>query len=142
MKHPQDLPCAATALRKASRAITRLYDEALAPHGLTVTQFAILRNVARRGEVALPALADLMVMDRTSLYRTLTPMQRAGWIEVVSGRSGRAKLTHLTAAGEAIMDAAADDWARVQARVRQGLGGETWDALTASLARVVEVAGD
>jgi len=135
-----ELPCACTALRKASRAVSRLYDDALAVHGLTVTQFAILRNIERLGGPVLSALAETLVMDRTSLYRTLEPMQRAGWIEIAAAARGRAKLARLTPAGRALMAAAAGDWAAAQARVVEGFGAEAWAAMNAGLARVVEIA--
>ena len=72
----QSSTCACTALRKASRAVGRLYDEMLADSGLTTAQFAILRHLARAESLPLSRLADHLVMDRTSLYRGLTPMLR------------------------------------------------------------------
>src|SRR6185369_3655079 len=42
--------CFGTALRKASRRVTALYDETLAPSGLRSTQFAILAEIVDRDE--------------------------------------------------------------------------------------------
>jgi len=67
-------PCACTALRKAGRAVSRAYDEALAAHGMSTAQFAILRHVARGAPLALSRLAEQLVMDRTSLYRAVAPL--------------------------------------------------------------------
>ena len=88
-EHPVAATCACTALRKASRAVTRLYDEALDNSGMTIVQFSILRNLEREGPRPLMQLADLMVMERTTLYRALVPLEHAGWITIRNG-AGRA----------------------------------------------------
>ena len=123
--------CTCTTLRKASRAITRLYDARLAGHGMTTTQFAVLRNL-RGGEMPLSRLAEQLVMDRTSLYRTLAPIERSGWIEI-GGGTGRTKLARLTDAGRAAMIAAMPDWEATQHQVIGELGAEEWRKMTATL---------
>ncbi len=142
----QDSPpaCACTALRKASRAVTRLYDERLAAHGMTTTQFSILRSLARAGDLPLSRLAERLVMDRTSLYRTLAPVTRAAWVVVEDG-PGRAKLARLTEAGRAAMAAAQDDWDIAQAEVLGELDPGEWQAMLGTLGRLVaasQTAGD
>ena len=127
-------------LRKASRAVTRLYDSELAGQGMTTTQFAILRNLARADNVLpLSRLAERLVMDRTSLYRTLTPIERAGWVRVVDGE-GRAKNACLTDAGRQAMDDANDAWEAAQARIRDVLDEGEWDRMVATLSRLTGVA--
>jgi DNA-binding MarR family transcriptional regulator len=140
MHHDVLRACACTTLRKASRAVTRLYDERLAPHGMTTTQFAILRNLARaeRGEMPLSRLAERLVMDRTSLYRTLAPIERAGWIALAAG-SGRSKLARLTEAGRTAMQAAEGDWEKVQDDVIGGIDPAEWRALLGTLDRLQQV---
>src|SRR5262249_5171925 len=64
-------PCACTTLRKAARAVTRFYDAAIERAGMTTTQFAVLRAAERAGTVTMSRVADDLVMDRTSLYRTV-----------------------------------------------------------------------
>lgn len=132
---PNDLPCACTALRKASRAITRLYDERLAGSDMTITQFAILRNLAREGDLPLSRLAELLVMERTSLYRTLAPVERHGWVQVEDGEA-RCKVAHLTAAGRAAMAAATPAWEAVQQEMMTAIGKAGFAALTAQLRRL------
>lgn len=129
------LPCACTTLRKAARAASRFYDEALAQTGLTTTQFAILRHVERLGEPPLSRLAESLVMDRTSLYRSLQPMVREGWLEVepVSARSKRARLTP---EGRAKMAGATEAWEAAQAAFVSRFGQADWSAISAGLQRV------
>jgi hypothetical protein len=78
MMHMHQRLCVCTTMRRATRALTRAYDEALAPFGITVQQFAILRDIQRAP--SLPRLAEGLVMDRTSLYRALPRWSaRACW---------------------------------------------------------------
>lgn len=134
------LPCACTALRKASRAVSRVYDEALTGAGMTTPQFAILRNLARLGAVPLSRLADLLVMDRTSLYRMIVPMVRHGWLRIDAAPRGRSKAAILTPDGETAMIAATPLWERAQARIVETLGTANWAALAASLGDVTAIA--
>lgn len=139
MHQYSDQPCICTLLRKASRAVTRLYDERLAAHGLTVTQFAILRNLARHGDLQLNHLAERLVMERTSLYRTIAPVERAGWI-AIEQIDGRAKVARLTAAGRDVMERAESDWSSAQETLLGGIEGTEWQALQGSLGRLTDMA--
>src|ERR1700686_834142 len=112
-------PCACTTIRKASRALSRIYDEALAPAGLTVAQLGVLRAInrgAKDGE-PLSRLAETLVMDRTSLYRALGPMARSGWLLIKGAPKGRAKLVQLSKDGIRVTADAAEYWQRAQSRV-------------------------
>ncbi|WP_294057680.1 MarR family winged helix-turn-helix transcriptional regulator [Sphingomonas sp.] len=132
-------PCLCTALRKASRAVTRVYDEALHPAGMTTVQFAILRHIARAETVPLSRLADQLVLERTSLYRTLEPLERRGWVTVAAG-AGKAKLALLTPAGAAVLDSAVERWEGTQQRMTEALGEARWAELRTLLAETVEIA--
>jgi len=136
-----DLACVCSDLRKATRVVTRLYDEALAGYGLTVTQFAILRTCARLGEPTLSGLAKAMVMDRTSLYRTLGPMIEHGWIEVVPAVSGHVKRASVTAAGRELTQTAEAGWRAVQDRFVDAFGRADWVQVSAGLQKVLSVIG-
>lgn len=137
---PSRLPCVCTSLRKASRAVSRFYDEAFADAGMTVSQFSILRNLAREGESPLSRLAELMVMDRTSLYRALALLDRQGWIAIAQGTSGRTKTAGLTDTGRTAMKAAEPAWEAAQQRFVAMLGAGEWAALRGALEDVVETA--
>src|SRR5262245_7166561 len=68
--------CHCTALRKASRRVTQLYDMALAPSGLKITQRAILAQIGRSEAASVSTLAEAMVMDAGGLAHTLKPLIR------------------------------------------------------------------
>ena len=131
-------PCACTMLRKASRALTRHYDHALARHGISIVQFAILRNIDRIGTPELSPLAEVMVMDRTSLYRALSSMAKHGWIAIGEAR-GKAKAVHLLAAGRDMLAACDGDWMAMQRDVVGGLAPGEWDALQVTLAKLTAI---
>lgn len=134
------VPCACTALRKASRAMTRLYDEALAGSGMTTVQFSILRNLARQGAMPLARLAELLVMDRTSLYRTIAPLEACGWVEVRPANSGKARIAEVSGTGRAAMAAATPAWEAAQRRIVGAFGTENWQTIEGALGRLIALA--
>src|SRR3954465_13729428 len=91
--------CACANLRKAARAVTQLFDAALAPSGLKVTQFTLLVTSRLSGEATINGLAERMAMDRSTLSRNLKPLVREGLLEVGSGEDGRTRLVRISAEG-------------------------------------------
>ncbi len=99
-----DLPvpenCNCLAFRQAARHVSQFYDRFLAPTGLRTTQFSILAKLRRRGALTINALAEDMVMDRTTLGRNILPLEREGLVAVVrSSADRRSKELHLTETG-------------------------------------------
>jgi DNA-binding MarR family transcriptional regulator len=127
-----------TALRKAARAISRVYDDALAVSGLSVSQLAVLRAVARAGDEGAPLsrLAEALVMDKTSLYRSLGPLIHASWVTVSPGVRGRTKLARLTEEGRRITDGAAESWESAQSKVVDAFGVGRWADLQKNIAEL------
>ncbi|MCB1787001.1 MAG: MarR family transcriptional regulator, partial [Gammaproteobacteria bacterium] len=72
--------CHCTRLRRAAHAVTRLYDEALAATGLTVTQFSLLRTISRLDEPYITTLAEATGLERSTLGRNLRPLEKAGLV--------------------------------------------------------------
>lgn len=135
--------CACVRVRRASRALTRLYDESLRPAGLQSSQLSMLVAVATCGDegVTIGALADGLVMDRTTLTRNLAPLERAGLLRVArSPDDARVRLIFLTRKGERAIIAAFPHWERTQKYVREQLGESRADALREELGRVVALA--
>jgi len=93
------LPCLCASFRRAARALTQLYDEALRPHGLRATQFTILQALSLTGEISQGNLGDLLVLDSTTLTRTLRLMRAQGWVEERRGKDRRERRLQLSAAG-------------------------------------------
>jgi len=139
MHNTNQQACACMALRKAARALTRLYDDQLSPRDMTTTQFAILGTLDRRGDLPLTELATLLVMDRTTLYRTIEPVERRGWVSIGPG-PGRSKIARLTDEGRAVLRSGREDWAVAQERVLGDLRQEEWDGLLRTLNHLIEAA--
>lgn len=123
------LPCMCASLRRASRAITQLYEDALRPTGLRGTQFTVLQTLSLAGEVTQGDLGRILVMDSTTLTRTLTIMGRHGWIAKRRGEDRREWRMRLSKAGETQFQQALPHWEKAQARLRRQLGEELSDNL-------------
>jgi DNA-binding MarR family transcriptional regulator len=130
--------CNCFAVRAAARHVSQFYDQFLAPIGLRTTQFSILAKLKRRGSVTINALADDMVMDRTTLGRNIQPLERDGLIRIETAASDRrAKEVHLTKAGERRLEAALAAWAKAQARFQERFGTKRSAELRTLLRAVV-----
>jgi DNA-binding MarR family transcriptional regulator len=113
-----ETPCTCDTLRRATRAITAAYDAALAPSGLRITQFGILRKLARLGPLPITRLAAEAALDRSTMGRNLDPLERRGLVRIEAGNiDQRERVAHLTAAGEAAIEAALPYWRKAQERI-------------------------
>jgi len=124
-----DLPCFCASLRRASRALSQLYEEALRPAGLRISQFTILQLLSLAGEVSQGEMGHMLAMDSTTLTRTLAIMSRHGWIARRPGEDRRVTRIRLSNAGRAVFARALPYWETVQARVRKKLRAGQWDEL-------------
>jgi DNA-binding MarR family transcriptional regulator len=132
--------CACANLRKAARAVTQVFDEALAPSGLRATQFTLLVTNRLTGESSINELAERMAMDRTTLSRNLKPLVRSGLLEMQPGEDGRTRLVRLTPAGEKALEEAYPLWQRAQQETVSVLGEERHEALLGDVAQTVSLA--
>jgi DNA-binding MarR family transcriptional regulator len=126
-------------LRKATRAVTRLYDDALRPAGLRVTQFALLRHLVRGGEQRMRDLSASLGVDETTLNRSVRSLHDRGWIAIRTGADRRERMLSITDAGRAVLTDAEPLWSSAQRRMSDELGGN-WDALVRSLREVTRSA--
>jgi len=131
-------PCNCQAIRAAARHVTQFYDHCLAPSGLRTSQFTILAKLRRNGPLTINALADDMVMDRTTLGRNVLPLERDGLISIeASAGDRRAKELALTKAGAKRLRAAAKLWFAAQAQFDDAFGAKRAADLRALMATVV-----
>jgi len=131
--------CNCTALRKATRRVSQLYDSALEPCGLRTTQRSILMQIARSGNPPpLGELAEALVMDRGALTHTLKPLQRDRLIEIrIDPEDRRNRLVALTAAGRKKIEESTTLWKRAQAGFETAFGVAKSAALREALEFVV-----
>jgi DNA-binding MarR family transcriptional regulator len=133
-------PCVCNTLRMATRAVTQLYDDALRPSGLRVTQFSMLAAIARLGEANLRQLEEALAIDQTTLTRSLGLLERDGLTERVDNPDRRVKAMRLTAKGRATLAAARPLWSLAQDRVLGELGAKGWADARRRLAHLLDVA--
>jgi DNA-binding MarR family transcriptional regulator len=139
------LPCLCASFRRTSRALTQLYDQALRPQALRLTQLTILQVLARAGEVSQGQLGEMLAMDSTTLTRTLKIMSRQGWVAERRGKDRRERRLRLSKAGESKLTRAQPAWDKVQSRLRHQLGRQTWRSLlqfTHQVTDLIAVQGD
>lgn len=131
------LICNGSALRKATRRITQLYDAALAPCGLTVSQRSILVHIARGQMPTMTELAQAMVLDRSALARNIQPLERDGYlVQVRDTKDGRSRRVELTQEGKAKLAESNRLWRQAQDRFEAVYGAERAAALRLALAEI------
>ncbi len=131
--------CVSFQLRRTSRAITQLYDAALEPAGIRSTQFALLVAIAKKEPISISDLGDLLVIDPTTLSRSLPKLERMGHIKVVNGSDRRERLVRLTAKGRKVLERSVPYWRRVQSNVVSSLGRPSWREIQKGLERIKRV---
>ncbi len=129
-------PCNCHALRQAVRRVTQLYDHALAPTGLRVTQFSLLAHLRDSGPITLKALAGLLVMDRATIGHNLRPLEAQGLIALTVGPDRRSRLVQLTEDGMARLRAARPLWKQAQTRFETAYGTEASSALRETMVNI------
>jgi DNA-binding MarR family transcriptional regulator len=123
------LPCLSATLRRASRALTQRYEEALRPLGLTGPQFTLLQALSVAPEITQGRLGEVLAMDSTTLTRTLAIMRRHGWVAVRAGADRRERRLRLSKTGAAELNRALSHWEKAQADLHALLGDKRWDNL-------------
>ena len=130
--------CNCLALRQAARHVTQFYDQWLAPTGLRTTQLSILAKLRRLGPLTINALARELVMDRTTLGRTMLPLERDGFIRVAnSSVDRRSKELRLTKSGETQLREAGTLWIQAQKEFERKFGASRASRLRDELRAVV-----
>jgi DNA-binding MarR family transcriptional regulator len=136
---PTTCECYATALRKASRRLTALYDDALAPAGLRSTQYIVLSELAEGGPVTINELARALVLDRSGLGHSLRPLQRDGLIQLDKDPADRRSVhVTLTDRGHQKYEQARPLWQSAQDHVVAVLGTSAADELRSRLNAIAE----
>lgn len=119
--------CLAIRARRLERSVTRLYDAALRPHGLSAAQLGVLVAVALSGDVQPKTLCTILDLEKSTLSRNVALLVGKGWI--ASERSGRAQMLRLTPAGSDVLSGALPAWRRAQRQAQRLLPRDTVDTL-------------
>ena len=131
--------CTCAGLRRASRAISHLYNLVLAPTGLRISQFLILLEIAKTGESAHCDLARLFAASEETFSRRLASARKAGWVQMKID-TRRRRVYSLTEAGRSLLLLATPYWERAQERLMRQLGDNDWNLLAVLVERVTNAA--
>lgn len=135
-----ELPCACQDLRRATRVVTRIYDQELAKAGIEITQFGLLTALDLTAEANQKRLSAGFAMDSTTLTRTLRLMLKQGWIRARRGKDKRERLFSLTRAGRRQLATAQPCWESAQRRLRKELGDAGWTSMKQAVSQITGAA--
>jgi DNA-binding MarR family transcriptional regulator len=125
--------CLSVRVRRLGRVVTRIYDAALAPHGVSAAQLNLLSAIAV-GEGARPKdLAQLLDLEKSTLSRDLKRMEQLGWLRSNEAGPGGGRFVTLTPAGSRLLTDLRPAWEKAQAAARAELGHEPFAQLLAAL---------
>src|SRR3954469_13243298 len=128
--------CIAVRLRMLNRVITNIYDDALRPLDLKVSQMNILVAAAKLGTARPVEVCEHLHLDVSTLSRNVERMKARGWLEVVEGDDGRSQPFRLTAQGHKLLEKAIPAWSEAQQHVKKVLGGAFVEQLNQATKRV------
>jgi DNA-binding MarR family transcriptional regulator len=126
-------PCACSQVRRLARKLSSLYDTLLSPEDLTITQYSLLANIERAGQLSHTVLAEKMGMERTTLTRNLRSLTRAKWVVAATGKDRRQHLLQLTATGRRKLVRTLPLWEEAQRQFFSQIGSEPLQELRALL---------
>src|SRR5438477_8524132 len=133
------LPCACANLRRAARAVTRLYNRELHSDGIEITQFTLMMALKHVGEISQGELGEILALDSTSLTRMLKLLKDHGWVQAKEGHDRRLRLFRLTKAGREKFQQCLPRWKHAQEQLRAALGDKPLRELGAALAEATRV---
>jgi DNA-binding MarR family transcriptional regulator len=132
--------CGSFNFRRTARAVTRLYDQAFERFGIRSTQFTILVGIAKTQPTSISALAELLVIDRTTMTRSLRLLKKEGLLKVSERLAKRQRFITLTGKGERMLAATLPAWRVAHERFVQTLGADYWTSFRNELEKLAHVA--
>ena len=132
--------CGSFNFRRTARAVTRLYDQAFQSSGIRSTQFSILVAVAKIQPASIGALSSVLIIDSTTLTRSLGRLKKDGILSVSARGAKRQRFVNLTSKGEKLLADSLPAWRAAQERFVQAMGSECWVHLRSELERLAHVA--
>jgi DNA-binding MarR family transcriptional regulator len=133
--------CASLNFRRAARAVTKLFDLAFDCDGIRSTQFTILVAVAKTQPTSITALGDILMIDRTTLTRSLHLLRKDGLLTISERAAMRQRFLRLTGKGERTLARAVQQWREIQERFVNAVGADYWLRFRGDLERLAGVAG-
>ena len=132
--------CASFNFRRTARAVTRLYDAAFEKFGIRSTQFAILIGIAKTQPIAMSALAEVLLIDATTLTRSLQLLKKEGLLSISERAAKRQRFLTLTRKGEEMLAKTLPVWRKLHEQFVATVGAEHWADLRNELEKLAHTA--
>jgi DNA-binding MarR family transcriptional regulator len=132
--------CASFNFRRTARAVTRMYDATMQKSGIRSTQFAILVGIAKNQPISIGALGKILVIEQTTLTRSLQLLRKEGLITTSKRSAMRQRFLEMTPNGEQALARALPYWRRMQSEFQSAVGPSYWTKLRAELERLAKLA--
>lgn len=113
--------CYCTQFRRSANALTNIYDDALRPIGLKITQLSLLRSLDRLGSATYNEIAAELSLDKTTISRNIKLLIDAGWVQISGDEDARIKVASLSNEGARMLKQAEPHWSAAQAKVEREL---------------------
>lgn len=130
--------CLAFNLRRASRLVSQVYDDAFRFMGLKNTQFTLLHLLTKIQPATVQELAVELNVDRTTLTRNLAPLEKDGFLSIARGEDQREKQIELTEKGQMILKEGFPAWCAIQGRIEALFGEKATAQLVIDLRKLAE----
>lgn len=128
--------CVAVRLRMLNRVVTNIYDDALRPLDLKVSQMNILVATVKLGTARPIEVCEHLHLDVSTLSRNVERMKARGWLEVVPDEDGRSQPFRLTRQGRRLLEKAIPAWSEAQQQVKKVFGDGFVEQLNDAMKRV------
>jgi DNA-binding MarR family transcriptional regulator len=128
--------CIAGRLRILNRVVTNLYDDALRPFGVKLSQGNILAVTAKLGVARAADVCGILELDTSTLSRTVERMVANGWLEILPDDDGRSHPFRLTEKGKRLMERSVPAWEQAQAQAKKLLGEDGVSLLNSAIKRI------
>lgn len=126
--------CVGARVRTLNRAVTRIYDDQLRPHGIRFSQMNIMTLVMLEGPVNATRVGRALDIEKSTLSRNLKILEDNGWVRSDAGHGNARELT-LTAAGRRLLIDVQPAWQQAQDEVINLLGERATKAIRQSFER-------
>jgi DNA-binding MarR family transcriptional regulator len=103
-----------------------MYDLAMQESGIRSTQFALLVGIAKLQPVTMSALAKVLMLDRSTLTRSLRLLEKERMIKISKRAAMRQRFLKLTHSGEKALYRSLPLWRAAHARFVEAVGGDYW----------------
>ena len=127
------VPCICTTLRSASRRMIAFYDETIAPVGVNIAQFSLMRSIARVEPVTLTELGRRVELDRSTIGRNVRVLEKMGLVALGRGKDQREATVELSDAGRQVLVDGAPLWDGAQKTLDDRLGADFMRQLHSAL---------